>query len=212
MHTQDTRPLKSTVNPGILFPDTLTLDSVPGARSNPEPPDGHPERAGSIETPCSRPAPIEAPLPRAPRGPVEHIGDQEALKVIQGLFLFPDTQPMDTPSSLSPQLQEAILAEAQAHGFDETATRWLALLLQTDPTLPAPTAGAMVARVRGLPLGADLAALDATLHHLGGRSLAELTTSERRVTAMLLADLLAQAHALLAALRPAAAGPGRAGP
>jgi len=119
---------------------------------------------------------------------------------------------MDTPSSLSPQLQEAVLAEAQAHGFDETATRWLMLLLQTDPTLPAPTAGAMVARVRTLPLGADLAALNATLQRLGARSLAELTTSERRVTAMLLADLLSQAHALLAALRPAAAGPGRAGP
>jgi len=86
------------------------------------------------------------------------------------------------------------------------------LLLQTDPTLPAPTAGAMVARVRTLPLGADLAALNATLQRLGARSLAELTTSERRVTAMLLADLLSQAHALLAALRPAAAGPGRAGP
>jgi len=107
---------------------------------------------------------------------------------------------MDTSSSLSPQLQEAILAEAQAHGFDETATRWLALLLQTDPTLPAPTAGAMVARVRELPLGADLAALNATLHRPGGRSLAELTTSERRVTAMLLAGLLAQAHALLPAI------------
>ena len=66
--------------------------------------------------------------------------------------------------------------------------------------LPAPTAGAMVARVRTLPLGADLAALDATLHRLGGRSLAELTTSERRVTAMLLAGLLAQAHALLPAI------------
>ena len=107
---------------------------------------------------------------------------------------------MDTPPSLSPQLQEAILAEAEAHGFDETATRWLALLLQTDPTLPAPTAGAMVARVRELPIGADLATLDATLHRLGARSLAELTTSERRVTAMLLADLLAQAYALLAAI------------
>jgi hypothetical protein len=95
---------------------------------------------------------------------------------------------------------EALAAEAEAHGFDETATRWLALLLQTDPTLPAPTAGAMVARVRALPLGADLAALDATLQRLGGCSLAELTTSERRVTAMLLADLLAQAHALLAAI------------
>ena len=50
--TQDTRPLKSAGNPGILFPDTLTLDSVPGARSNPEPPDGHPERAGTSETPA----------------------------------------------------------------------------------------------------------------------------------------------------------------
>jgi len=55
--------LKSTGNPGILFPDTLTLDSVPGARSNPEPSDGHPGRAGTRETPCSRPATIEAPCP-----------------------------------------------------------------------------------------------------------------------------------------------------
>jgi hypothetical protein len=46
----------------------------------------------------------------------------------------------------------------EAHGFDETTTLWLTLLLQSDPTLPAPTAGAMVARVRQLPIGADLAA------------------------------------------------------
>lgn len=125
------------------------------------------------------------------------VSDQEALKVIQGLFLFIE---MDTTSSLPPQLQKAVQAEAEAHGFDQAATRWLALLLQNDPTLPAPTAGAMVARVRHLPIGADLAALDVTLQRLGAHNPAELTTSERRVTAMLLQSLVSQAHALLAAI------------
>ena len=60
-------------------------------------------------------------------------------------------------------------AEAEAHGFDETATHWLTLLLQNDPALPAPTAGAMVARVRQLPIGADLSLLDATLEGLSSR-------------------------------------------
>ncbi len=107
---------------------------------------------------------------------------------------------MDTTSTLPAELQEAIRAETEAHDFDETATRWLTLLLLNDPTLPAPTAGAMVARVRELSIGADLAALDHTLQCLNTRYLADLTTSERRVTIALLKDLIAQARALLAAI------------
>ena len=78
-------------------------------------------------------------------------------------------------------LEDAVKAEAEAHGFDETATRWLILLLQSDPTLPAPTAGAMVARVCQLPIGADLAALDVAIRHLGARNPAELSTALRRL-------------------------------
>ena len=104
---------------------------------------------------------------------------------------------MDTTPTLPPRLQKAVRAEADAHGFDEAATRWLALLLQDDPTLPAPTAGAMVARVRQLPIGSDLAALDVALQRLSAHDSAELTTSERRVAAMLLRDLVSQAHTLL---------------
>jgi hypothetical protein len=96
---------------------------------------------------------------------------------------------MNATSALPPELQEAVQAEAEAHGFDEAAARWLALLLQDDATLPAPTAGAMVARVRELPIGADLATLDRALRQLGAYDPAELTTSERRVAAMLLRDL-----------------------
>ena len=69
-----------------------------------------------------------------------------------------------------------------------------------DPTLPAPTAGAMVARVCELPIGGDLATLDVTLRLLEARKPSELTTSERRVTAMLLKDLVSQARALLTAI------------
>ena len=107
---------------------------------------------------------------------------------------------MNTTPELPPQLEEAVQAEAEAHSFDTTATRWLTLLLQDDPTLPAPTAGAMVARVRELPIGADLATLDAALERLDTRNPTELTTSERRVTAILLDALMSQAHALLAAI------------
>jgi hypothetical protein len=103
-------------------------------------------------------------------------------------------------TSLPSELQEAVQAEAKAHGFDEAATRWLALLLQADTTLPAPTAGAMVARVCELPIGADLATLDVALRKLSGCDAAGLTTSERRVTAMLLEDLASQAHALVATI------------
>jgi hypothetical protein len=39
---------------------------------------------------------------------------------------------MDTTPALPPQLEDAVQAEAEAHGFDETATRWLTLLLQSD--------------------------------------------------------------------------------
>jgi hypothetical protein len=39
---------------------------------------------------------------------------------------------MDTTSTLPAELQEAVQAEAEAHGFDEAARRWLALLLQDD--------------------------------------------------------------------------------
>ena len=104
---------------------------------------------------------------------------------------------MNTTKPLPPELREAIQAEAEVRSFDAVATRWLALLLQKDPTLPAPTAGAMVARVGELPVGADLAALDAGLQLLGARDPGELTTSERRVTAMLLEDLISTAQALL---------------
>jgi hypothetical protein len=97
-------------------------------------------------------------------------------------------------TSLPSELQGAVQAEAKAHGFDEAATRWLALLLQADITLPAPTAGAMVACVRELPIGADLATLDIAL-----RKLSECNP-ERRVTAMLLEDLASQAHALVATI------------
>lgn len=107
---------------------------------------------------------------------------------------------MDTTHNLPQELQGAVQAEAEAHGFDEAATRWLALLLQDDATLPAPTAGAMVARVRELPIGADLATLDVALRKLGRCDPARLTTSERRVTAMLLRDLASQAHALVATI------------
>ena len=107
---------------------------------------------------------------------------------------------MGAESSQPLQLQQAIQAEAEVRSFDAVATRWLALLLQNDPTLPAPTAGAMVARVGELPVGEDLAALDAGLQHIGARDPGELTTSERRVTAMLLEDLIATAQALLTAM------------
>ena len=103
---------------------------------------------------------------------------------------------MDT-ISLPSELQDAVQAEAEAHDFDEAATRWLTLLLQADATLPAPTAGAMVARVRELPIGADLATLDIALRKLSECDPAGLTTSERRVTAMLLEDLASQAHVLV---------------
>ena len=103
-------------------------------------------------------------------------------------------------SDLPSQLEKAVQAEAEAHGFDETATRWLNLLLQDDPTLPAPTAGAMVARACELPIGADLATLDVIIRYLETCSTAGLTTSERRVTAMLLKDLVSRAHALLATM------------
>jgi hypothetical protein len=113
-----------------------------------------------------------------------------------------------TKSELPQSLREAVQAEAGARGFDESATRWLALLLRHDATLPAPTAGAMVARVRGLPIGGDLAALDAVLRRLSTRDPDGLTTSEWRVTAMLLQDLAAQAHALLAVVSdPQEGGP-----
>jgi hypothetical protein len=69
-------------------------------------------------------------------------------------------------------------AEAEAHGF-EAATRWLALLLQVDTTLPAPTAGAMVARVRELLTGADMATIDVALRKLSECDPTGLTTSER---------------------------------
>lgn len=101
---------------------------------------------------------------------------------------------------LPSELQEAVQAEAEAHGFDETATRWLALLLQNDPTLPVPTAGAMVARVHQLSIGADLSLLDATLEGLSAHDPTQLTTSERRVTAILLKDLASRARTLLAAI------------
>jgi hypothetical protein len=107
---------------------------------------------------------------------------------------------MKATPDLPQELEKAVQAEAEAHGFDQAATRWLALLLLDDATLPAPTGGAMVDRVRGLPIGVDLAALDAALSRLGERDPSALTTSERRVTAMLLRDLASQARALVAAI------------
>jgi hypothetical protein len=107
---------------------------------------------------------------------------------------------MNAIPELPSQLEEAVQAEAEAHSFDKAATRWLALLLLDDPTLPAPTAGAMVARVRELPIGADLATLDTALQRLDASNPAGLTTSERRVTAILLNALMSRAHALLTAI------------
>jgi hypothetical protein len=86
--------------------------------------------------------------------------------------------------------------EAIAQGFDKSAKRWLALLLREDTTLPAPTAAAMVKRVRRLPLGDDLASLDETMQHLSICDVDELTTSERRVIAALVSDLISRATAL----------------
>jgi hypothetical protein len=107
---------------------------------------------------------------------------------------------MNTTQRLPPQLEEAVQAGTEAHGFDGTVKRWLAFLLKDDPTLPAPTAGAMVARVCELPIGGDLVTLDATLQLLETRKPSVLTTSERRVTAMLLKALVSQAHTLLTAI------------
>ncbi|MBN1812991.1 MAG: hypothetical protein JXA14_14240 [Anaerolineae bacterium] len=107
---------------------------------------------------------------------------------------------MNTNLTLPSELQEAVQAEVKVHGFDEVATRWLAFLLQADAALPAPTAGGMVARVRELSIGADLATLDIALRKLSMCDPAGLTTSERRVTALLLRDLTSQAHALVATI------------
>jgi hypothetical protein len=107
---------------------------------------------------------------------------------------------MDTQIDLQGSLAEAVQTEAQARGFDDTATRWLALLLHNDPALPAPTAGAMVSRVLQLPIGVDLTTLDTTLQRLDAHDSAELTTSERRVTAMLLEDMVSRALALMTTL------------
>jgi len=48
---------------------------------------------------------------------------------------------MDTTPTIPPQLEDAVKAEAEAHGSDETTARWLVLLLQDDPTLPIPRSG-----------------------------------------------------------------------
>jgi hypothetical protein len=58
----------------------------------------------------------------------------------------------------------------------------------------------MVARVRQLPIGDDLAALDTALRRFSARAPDELTTSERRVTAVLLRNLASQARVLVAAI------------
>lgn len=107
---------------------------------------------------------------------------------------------MNITPRLPPQLEEAVQAETEAHGFDETAKRWLALRLEDDPTLPAPTAGAMVTRVRELPIGGNLVTLDVILRCLETRKPNELTASERRVTAVFLKDLVSQTHALLSVI------------
>ena len=103
---------------------------------------------------------------------------------------------MDIPSILPPQLQEAVEVEAKAYGFDESATRWLALLLLEDAALPAPTAAAMVKRVHRLPIGTVLASLDDTLQPLSACDVDDLSTSERRVIAALLSDLVSRANDL----------------
>jgi hypothetical protein len=55
----------------------------------------------------------------------------------------------------------------------------------------------MVARVGRLPIGQDLATLDQALLRLDGRDSPEMSTSERRVSAMVLMNLVARANALL---------------
>jgi hypothetical protein len=103
---------------------------------------------------------------------------------------------MDITSLLPAPLLEAVKTEAEAHNFDEAATRWLALLLRDDAALPAPTAAAMVKRVRRLPVGAVLASLDEGLQSLPICDIDDLTTSERRVIAALLSDLVSRANVL----------------
>ena len=100
-------------------------------------------------------------------------------------------------SELPPELETAVQTEAEAYGFDPAAAHWLRLLLLDDPTLPAPTAGAMVARARRLEVGEDLATIDETLARLDRRDTNEMGTSERRVTAMVLGDLMSRAGTLL---------------
>jgi hypothetical protein len=99
---------------------------------------------------------------------------------------------------LDDELQDAIRTEIVAKGLDASGGRWLAWLVLDDPTLPVPTAGAMVGRVRELPIGCDLAALDEALEHLSAQSFPEMTTSERRVMATLLNRTVGVATALRA--------------
>jgi hypothetical protein len=107
---------------------------------------------------------------------------------------------MNTTPRLPARLEEPVPTETEAHGFNETAAYLLALVLQDDPRLPALTAGAMVTRVREFPIGGDLVTPDVTLRRLETCKPSELTTSERRMTAVLLKDLISQAHALLSAM------------
>ncbi|TET49229.1 MAG: hypothetical protein E3J64_09955 [Anaerolineales bacterium] len=89
-------------------------------------------------------------------------------------------------AGLADELQQAIQTEVEAKGLDESGARWLACLIDEDPALPVPTAGAMVGRVRELSIGSDLAALDEALERLSAKYSPEMTTSERRVLATLL--------------------------
>jgi hypothetical protein len=103
-------------------------------------------------------------------------------------------------AEIADELQEAIRTEVAAKGLDESGSRWLACLVVEDPTLPVPTAGAMVGRVRGLPIGSDLAALDEALERLSAHCFPEMTTSERRVMATLLNRVVGVASTLRAQL------------
>jgi len=75
-----------------------------------------PRTRGLERDPCSRSAPIEPPLPRAPRGPAAHIGDQEALKVIQCPFAPVDERTMH------PRVASRLVYEVAREPFAHSST------------------------------------------------------------------------------------------
>jgi len=97
-------------------------------------------------------------------------------------------------------LPDAIAAEAAAHDLDDVGRRWLEMLVAADPTLPLPTAGAMVSAALHSPLGDTFHRLDDALGGLNDVALDDLTTSQRRVLLLLLDDLRNRLEGLLMAL------------